>query len=93
MSDGAKIIWAFLGGAISGAAGLAYLNRNRMDFSHLKPVATDYMARGINLKDQVIRKITAIKEDMEDMAAEARDMVDAENMAGSDSADGGKQES
>lgn len=81
MSDGAKIFWAFLGGAMTGAAGLACLNRNRMDFSHLKPIATDCMAKGINLKDQVLRKVTAVKEDLEDMAAEARDRVDAENLS------------
>lgn len=69
-----------MGGAITGAAGLAYLNRNRMDFSYMKPIATDYMAKGINLKDQMMRKVAAMKEDFEDMAAEARDRVDEANM-------------
>ena len=80
MSGGAKIFWSFLGGAIAGAAGLAYLNRNRLDFSYLKPIATDYMAKGLNLKYQMMRKISAVKEDFEDMAAEARDRVNLENM-------------
>ncbi|MBD5607350.1 MAG: hypothetical protein HDQ93_00675 [Desulfovibrio sp.] len=80
MSGGAKIFWAFLGGAIAGAAGLAYLNRNRLDFSYMKPIATDYMAKGLNLKDQLARKMFAVKEDFEDMAAEARDRVNLENM-------------
>ena len=81
MSGGAKIFWAFLGGAITGAAGLAYLNRNRLDFSYMKPIATDYMAKGLNLKDQMMRKMSAVKEDFEDMAAEARDMVNQENLS------------
>ena len=81
MSGGAKIFWAFLGGAIAGAAGLACLNRNRLDFSYMKPMATGYMAKGLNLKDQMMRKMSAVKEDFEDMAAEARDMVNQENMA------------
>lgn len=80
MSGGAKIFWAFLGGAIAGSAGLAYLNRNRLDFSYMKPIATDYMAKGLNLKDQMLRKMSAVKEDFEDMAAEARDRVNLENM-------------
>ena len=80
MSGGAKIFWAFLGGAIAGAAGVAYLNRNRLDFSYMKPIATDYMAKGLNLKDQMMRKMSAFKEDFEDMAAEARDRVNLENM-------------
>lgn len=80
MSGGAKIFWAFLGGTIAGAAGLAYLNRNRLDFGYLKPIATDYMAKGLNLKDQMMRKMSAVKEDFEDMAAEARDRVNLENM-------------
>ena len=81
MSGGAKIFWAFLGGAITGAAGFAYLNRNRLDFSYMKPMATDYMARGLNLKDRMMRKMSAVKEDLEDMAAEARDRVNLENIS------------
>lgn len=81
MSDGTKIILAFLGGAITGAAGLVWLNRNRLDFGYMKPIATECMAKGLHLKDQMMRKITAMKEDFEDMAAEARDRVDNANMA------------
>ena len=80
MSGGAKLFWAFLGGTIAGAAGLAFLNRNRLDFSYMKPIATDYMAKGLNLKDHMMRKMSAVKEDFEDMAAEARDRVNMENM-------------
>lgn len=81
MSGGTKIFLAFIGGVATGAAGLAYLNRNRLDFSYMKPIATDWMAKGMNLKDQTMRKIIAMKEDLEDIAAEARDKVDSENMA------------
>ena len=80
MSGGAKIFWAFFGGAIAGAAGLAYLNRNRLDFSYMKPIATGCMVKGLNLKDEMMRTMAAVKEDFEDMAAEARDRVNEENM-------------
>ena len=80
MGSGAKIFWAFIGGTITGAAGLAYLNRNRLDFSYMKPIATDYMAKGLNIKDQMLRRMAAVREDFEDMAAEARDRVNEENI-------------
>lgn len=80
MSNGAKIFWAFAGGAVLGAAGLAYLNRNSMDFRYMKPIATDLLTRGMNLKDNFMTRVTAMKEDFEDMAAEARDRVDSMKM-------------
>ena len=83
MNGGMKIFLAFLGGVAAGATGLAWINRNRLDFSHLKPVATDYLAKGINLKDQMMCKVLAMKEDFEDIAAEAREQVDQNNIANS----------
>ena len=81
MSGGAKIL------GVSGRrnrrrAGLAYLNRSPLDFSCVKPIATGYMAKGQDLKDQMTRKMPNVKKDFEDMAAEARDRVNLKNMAG-----------
>lgn len=80
MSTGSKMFLWFLAGTVAGAAGISYLNRNRMDFSHMKPFCTDLLAKGINLKDSVASKVSEMKEDFEDMAAEARDRVDSAKM-------------
>lgn len=77
MNSGTKMALFFLAGAAVGAGGLCYLNRNKMDFSHWKPMATNLLTKGINLKDSVTAKVAEMKEDLEDMAAEARDRVDA----------------
>ena len=80
MSDGTKLLLAFLGGAMAGAAGLAALNRNKLDFGHVKPMLTDLMGKGMVMKDAVMTKVEALKEDIEDMAADARDKVDQERL-------------
>lgn len=76
MSDGTKLLLTFLGGAIAGAVGLAALNRNKMDFSQVKPWMTDMMSKGMVMKDAMMSRMECMKEDLEDMAAEARDQVD-----------------
>lgn len=76
-----------LAGTVAGAAGISYLNRNRMDFSHMKPFCTGLLAKGINLKDSLATKVSEMKEDFEDMAAEARDRVDSAK-AGDENAGG-----
>lgn len=80
MSSGTKMFLWFLGGAVTGAAAISYLNHNRMDFSHLKPFCTNLMAKGITLKDNLATRYGEMKEDFDDMAAEARDRVDAVKM-------------
>lgn len=80
MSPAGKMFLWFLAGTVTGAAGISYLNRNKMDFSHMKPLCTGLIAKGINLKDSVASKVSEMKEDFEDMAAEARDRVDAAKM-------------
>lgn len=39
---------------------------------NLKPVAADLISRGMDVKDALMSKVEAVKEDMEDLAAEAR---------------------
>lgn len=93
MSDGTKLLLTFLGGAIAGAAGLAALNRNKLDFGRMKPLVTDLMSKSMVMKDAVMSRMETMKEDLEDMAAEAREQVDEtrmqENLARAE-ADGGK---
>lgn len=76
MSDGTKLLLVFLGGAVAGAAGLAALNRNKLDFGQMKPLLTDLMGKGMVVKDAFMGKVETMKEDIEDMAADARDKVD-----------------
>lgn len=81
MNSGVKMFLFFLAGTAAGAVGISYLNRNKMDFSHLKPYCTDILTKGINLKDSVAAKMSEMKEDLEDMAAEARDRLDSAKMS------------
>lgn len=90
MSGWKPLLW-FLAGAASGVAGLAYLNRNKMDFSHMKPICENIIAKGLEITNKTTAKFSEMKEELEDMAMAARDRVDAERMAragGSKTADG-----
>lgn len=59
----------FLGGLVVGALGAAAVKRGSLD---LKPLATDLISRGMDVKDALLSKVEAVKEDMQDLAAEAR---------------------
>lgn len=69
MNNGMKLGLMFLGGIAVGALGAVALSKGKLD---LKPVAADLLSRGMDLKDSVMGKFEAMKEDMEDMAAAAR---------------------
>lgn len=80
MSSGSKMLLWFIAGAAAGAVGISCLNRNKMDFSRMKPFCTDLLTKGMNFKDSITAKMSEMKEDFDDMAAEARDRVDAAKM-------------
>lgn len=69
MENGVKFGMIFLGGIALGALGAVAVSRGKLD---LKPVAADIISRGIDVRDALMRKVETIKEDMEDIAAEAR---------------------
>ena len=69
MNNGMKLGLLFLGGVALGALGAVALSKGKLD---LKPVAADLLSRGMDLKDAVMGKYEAMKEDMEDMAVAAR---------------------
>ncbi len=69
MNNGLKYGLWFLGGLIVGAVGTAAVSRGKLDF---KPLATDLISRGIDVKDALLTKVEALKEDVEDLTAEAR---------------------
>ena len=59
----------FLGGIALGAIGAVAVSRGKLD---VKPVATNLISRGLEVKDSVLAKAAAVREDVEDMIAEAR---------------------
>ena len=69
MNNGLKCGLWLLGGLIIGAVGVAVVSRSKVDF---KPLATDLISRGIDVKDALLTKVEALKEDVEDLTAEAR---------------------
>ena len=69
MNNGLKYGLFFLGGLALGVVGTVAVTRGKLD---LKPLATDLVSRGMDMKDAIMSKVEAVKEDMEDLAAEAR---------------------
>ena len=69
MNSGIKYGLFFLGGIALGALGAVALSKGKLN---LKPVAADLISRGMDVKDALMSKVEAVKEDMEDLAAEAR---------------------
>lgn len=69
MNNGIKFGLFFLGGIALGALGAVALSKGKLN---LKPVAADLISRGMDVKDALMSKVEAVKEDMEDLAAEAR---------------------
>lgn len=77
MGDAGKLALAFLGGAAAGAAALVLLNRGKLDFDYLKPLAGELLNRGMDIRDSLVEKMDALKEDLEELAAEAARRADA----------------
>jgi hypothetical protein len=69
MNNNLKYGLFFLGGVALGAIGAVAVSRGKLD---IKPLATDLISRGLEVKDAVLAKADAVREDMEDMVAEAR---------------------
>lgn len=69
MNDGLKYGLWFLGGVAVGVLGAVAVSKGKLDF---KPLATDLLSRGMDVKDALLSKVESIKEDVEDLTAEAR---------------------
>ena len=74
MNEVGKYGLILLAGIALGALGAAAVGKGKID---LKPLASDLISRGLNVKDAILGKVEALKEDMEDMAAAARQKADA----------------
>lgn len=64
METGTKVTLAFFGGAIAGAALLAYLNRDKIDWEGLKPAAADLLSKGEKMKDTLLAKYDMLKDEL-----------------------------
>lgn len=69
MGNGWKCAFCFLGGMALGALGAVAVSRGKLDF---RPLAADLVSRGMDVKDALLNKVESVKEDIEDLAAEAR---------------------
>ncbi len=69
MDTGYKVGMFFLGGLVLGAVGATFVSRNS---ATLKPMATHLLSRGIDAKDALMSKVDIMKENVEDIVAEAK---------------------
>ncbi|MBQ9536425.1 MAG: hypothetical protein IJU79_01395 [Desulfovibrionaceae bacterium] len=78
MTDVLKYGLVLLAGVALGAVGAIAVSKGKLD---LKPVASDLLSRGISVKDAILGKVETLKEDIEDMAAAARQKADKKQAA------------
>ena len=64
MNNGLKYALIFPGGALFGGLAQAALRRNNIN---LKPMAADLLSRGMDVKDAVLAKVEAVKENHADI--------------------------
>lgn len=69
MTDTTKYGLFFLGGVVVGALGAVAITRGKLD---VKPLATDLLSTGIDLRDKVMAGVEGVKEDLADVMAEAQ---------------------
>lgn len=69
MNDATKYGLVFLGGLVLGALGAVAVTRGKLD---LKPMASDLLSGGMELKDKLMAGVEGVKEDIEDVVAEAQ---------------------
>ncbi|SDF52895.1 hypothetical protein [Desulfovibrio legallii] len=84
MNNGWKYALWFLGGVAVGAVGAVAVSRGKVNF---KPLATDLISRGIDVKDALMSKVEALKEDVEDLTAEARQASEKRKASTKDAAE------
>ena len=68
MNENFKYGLFFLGGVALGAIGAVAVSRGKLD---LKPFATELESRGLDAKDALMAKAEPMRENMEDLVAEA----------------------
>lgn len=79
MNENMKYGLFFLGGLALGANGTVAVSRGKLD---IKPLAADLLSRGMDVKDAVLAKVETVKENVDDMVAEAREASEKRKEAG-----------
>ena len=79
MNENMKYGLFFLGGLALGANGAVVVSRGKLD---IKPLAADLLSRGMDVKDAVLAKVETVKENVDDMVAEAREASEKRKEAG-----------
>lgn len=69
VSDTTKYGLIFFGGVLVGALGAVALTRGKLD---VKPLATNLMSAGIDLREKVMSGVDGLREDLADVMAEAQ---------------------
>ena len=83
MNNGWKYALWFVGGVVVGAVGAVAVSRGKVNF---KPLATDLLSRGIDVKDALMSKVEALKEEVEYLTAEARQASEKRKTSAKDAA-------
>ena len=73
MNEGLKYGLLLFAGMALGALGAVALSKGKLDF---RPVASDLISRGMDVKDVLAGRLEAMKEDLEDIKAAARQKSD-----------------
>ena len=69
MTETTKYGLFFLGGVVVGALGAVAISRGKLD---VKPLASDLLSTGMDLRDKVMAGVEGVKEDLADVMAEAQ---------------------
>ena len=79
MNENMKYGLFFLGGLALGAIGAVAASRGKLD---VKPLAADLLSRGLDVRDAVLAQVETVKENVDDMVAEAREASEKRKEAG-----------
>ena len=71
MNQNVKYGLFFLGGVALGALGAVVVTRGKLD---VKPLATNLLSSGIDLREKALAAVESVKEDIADVGAEAQVM-------------------
>lgn len=73
MNENMKYGLFFLGGLALGALGTVAVSKGKLD---VKPLATDLLSRGMDIKEAVLARVETVKENVDDMVAEAKQVAE-----------------
>lgn len=78
MGSGLKCFLFFVGGAAVGAAGLALLNKNKMELGNklnlenVKPLAENVINKYMDYKEEILNFVDGVRENVEEVITETK---------------------